>query len=76
MKLAFKKPFKPFHATGLFLYTLKISENLWIPDVFRGYRKRPVAWNGLKQVKQLTRFNYFSIQLYHKNQKSLFSSAW
>ena len=26
---------------------LKTSENLWFYDVFRGYRKRPVAWNGL-----------------------------
>ena len=33
----------PFHATGLFLYPLKTSENLWLSDVFRGYRKRPVA---------------------------------
>ena len=30
----------PFHAAGLFLYPLKISENLW-------FRKRPVSWNGL-----------------------------
>ena len=28
----------PFHTTGLFLYSLKISENLF-SDVFRGYRK-------------------------------------
>ena len=33
----------PFHATGIFLYPLKKSENLWFSDVFRGYRKRPVA---------------------------------
>ena len=39
--------FNPFHATGLFLYLLKTSENLWFSDVFRGYRKRPVAWDGL-----------------------------
>ena len=38
----------PFHATGLFWYPLKTSENLWFSDVFRGYRKRPVARNGLK----------------------------
>ena len=37
----------PFHAAGLFLYLLKTSENIWFSDVFRGYRKRPVAWNGL-----------------------------
>ena len=37
----------PFHATGLFLYLLKTSENLWFSDTFREYRKRPVAWSGL-----------------------------
>ena len=37
----------PFHDTPLFLYLLKTSENLWFSDVFRGYRKRPLAWNGL-----------------------------
>ena len=36
-----------FHATVLFQYSLKISKNLWLSDVFKGYRKRPVAWNGL-----------------------------
>ena len=36
-----------FYATGLFLYLLKKSENIWFSAVFRGYRKRPVAWNGL-----------------------------
>ena len=33
----------PFRATDLFLYPLKTSENLWISDVFRGYRKIPVS---------------------------------
>ena len=28
-------PVNPFHAIGFFLYTLKISENLWFSDVFR-----------------------------------------
>ena len=28
-----------FHATGLFLYPLKTSENQRFPDVFRGYRE-------------------------------------
>ena len=37
-----------FHATGLFLYPLKTSENQRFLDIFRGYRKRPVTWNGLK----------------------------
>ena len=34
----------------LFLYSLKTSENLWFSDVFRGYRKRSVAWNELKKL--------------------------
>ena len=38
---------KPFHATGLFLYPLKTLENQRFYDVFREYRKRSVAWNGL-----------------------------
>ena len=39
--LFFKKYFlkNPFHATGLFLYHLKTSENLGFSDVFREYRK-------------------------------------
>ena len=37
----------PFYTTGLFLYPLKAWESLRFSDVFRGYRKRPVAWNGL-----------------------------
>ena len=36
-----------FHATGLFLYPLKTSENQRFSDVFRAYRKRAVVWNGL-----------------------------
>ena len=32
----------PFHATGLFLYLPKTSENYRFSDAFRGYRKRPV----------------------------------
>ena len=35
--------FKPFHATGLFLYPLKTSENFCFSDVFKEHRKRPVA---------------------------------
>ena len=38
-----------FHATSLFLYSL-IKENLQLSDVFKGCRKIPVAWNGLKVV--------------------------
>ena len=33
----------PFNATGLLRYSLKTSENRRFSEVFRGYRKRPVA---------------------------------
>ena len=44
-----------FHATGLFRYPLKASENLWFFHVFRGYRRRLVAWNGL--IKNVLSFS-------------------
>ena len=34
-----------FHATGIFICPLKISENVWFSAVFMGHRKRSVAWN-------------------------------
>ena len=37
---------KPIHATDLFWYPLKTY--LWFSDVFRGYQKRLLAWNGLR----------------------------
>ena len=40
--------FNPFHVTGLLRYPLKTSENQRFSDVFMGYWKRPVAWNGLR----------------------------
>ena len=36
-------PLDPFHANGFFIYPLKTSKNHWFSDVFRMYRKRPVA---------------------------------
>ena len=35
----------PFHATGLYLYPLKTSENQKFSHAFRGYGKRPVVQN-------------------------------
>ena len=37
----------PCHATVFFLSPQKSFGNFSFSDVFRGYRKRPVAWNGL-----------------------------
>ena len=42
-----KKFLDPFHATDLFWYPLKTSENQRFSDVFRGYQKRSMTWNGL-----------------------------
>ena len=33
-----------FYGNDFFLYTVKLWENLWFSDYFRGYRKRKVAW--------------------------------
>ena len=57
----------PCHATGLFLHPLKASENQMFFDVFRGYRKRPVALNGLivivifQKIMQLTKSQHLEI---------------
>ena len=37
----------PFNTTDLLLHPIKTSEDQGISDIFRGYRKRPVAWNEL-----------------------------
>ena len=46
----------PFHAIDLFIYPLKISENLWYSDVFRDYKKRPVAWDGSTENLRTTTY--------------------
>ena len=48
-----------FHATGLFWFPLKTSENQSFSDVFRGYRKKPVARNGLKSPITMFGWNVF-----------------
>ena len=50
----------PFHATGLFLYPLKTSQNQRFSDVFMGYRKRIVARNVLALTRFLKMFNFAS----------------
>ena len=42
-----KNTINPFHATDLFLYSLKTSENWRFSDVFKGYRNKTIARNGL-----------------------------
>ena len=36
---------------SLFLWSLKKSDSQLFPDIFRGYRKRPVAWYELKSIQ-------------------------
>ena len=68
-ELNFEKSFllNPFHATGLFRHPLfSCHWSLSIPPVFRGYRKRPVAWNELMNTRQdryQSRKTYLSIQI-------------
>ena len=40
----------PFHLACVLLYSLKTSENHSFSDVFRGYRKRPVARNRFMKI--------------------------
>ena len=47
-KLKSSGSFNSFLATSLFLYTLKTFKNLLFSDIFIGYRKWPVGWNGSK----------------------------
>ena len=52
----------PFHATFLFLYPLKTSENQRFSGIFREYSNGPVAWNGLLQyfiLKPWEKIGYF-----------------
>ena len=46
------KVFNPFHGIGLCSYPLKTSENCRFLDIFRGYRKKPVAWKMLTHSSQ------------------------
>ena len=41
------RQFSPFHATGLFLCPLEISEGLWYSVVFMGCGEGSVSWGGL-----------------------------
>ena len=50
-----EKSITPFHTTCLFVYLLKTSENVCFFDVFKGYRKRPAAWNGLTMIQSIKR---------------------
>ena len=83
-KQIFNYYFNSFHAIGLLLYPHKTSANLWFSDVFRGYKKRPVAWNELtkfdfidwfqwpqvprKSLQTLTATRYLFVPFYRKGE--------
>ena len=47
----------------VFFHTPWKHKKLWFSDVFRGYRKRPVAWNRLEQFKTCSKSVAFNIIL-------------
>ena len=51
------------HFTQLsLLYPQKTLENLWFSDVIRRYRKKPVAWNGLRGINNILKALHCSMQ--------------
>ena len=72
----------PFQANVPYLYPLKTSGNLWFSDVFRGYRKGTLAWNGLNRSKEdepllqvkmiLSNRGFLSTKRKHQQQESLY----
>ena len=40
-----------------------LKKNLWFSDVFRGYQKRPVAWNGFKLHASFIKFETCHLNL-------------
>ena len=56
MRNFWRPPINPFHASVLFLYPLKTSENLWFSDVFRWYRNSTVVWKRLSHFISLVSF--------------------
>ena len=57
------KYINPFHATGLFLYLLKTWEK---QRFFRGFRKRKVAWIGLRRFYTLwCKYLYFLAWIFY-----------
>ena len=56
--------FNRFHATGLLLFSLKTSENLWF-SVFRGHNMRPETWHGL--MEQFSAYKTYLQTLFAEN---------
>ena len=52
----------PFSVSVLFLYPLKTSENQRFSYAFRGYRKRPVSWNGLMTLWEEDQVTFTNVQ--------------
>ena len=58
--------FKLFHATDLFLYHLKTSENQRFSYVYWVYKERPVAWNVLQNfIALLLQWLHHSLKTLH-----------
>ena len=47
-----------FHVAGLSPWKYqKTSSYLWFSEIFKGYRKRPVAWSGLRRPDRQIKFS-------------------
>ena len=56
-----------FHASGLFLYSMKTSENQRFSNIFRGHRNRRVRWNELKVLETFIAFlRHYKIRVYQR----------
>ena len=51
----------PFHATDLFWYFLKTSENQRFSDVFRGYQRRSVTWNAWSEGARYAKYDILEL---------------
>ena len=58
--------FNPFHATSFLLYLLKTIQKIWFFDIFRGYRKRPMARNKLTNFAKNSIFDRSTFETFRE----------
>ena len=74
-----KHDFYPITCKQSLLYTLRKSENQRFSDIFSGYKKRPMAWNGLNSRPDVFCRICLGLQIYQKqgsNAGALLKTLW
>ena len=66
---------KPFCTTSLFLYPLK-SQKSQVFYVYSGYRKRPLAWNGLNSIYNSLLMTFSSYTAWKVSKYGYFSGPY